>query len=199
VVEIDGQAEPFNGYLDTVVVPERGVVKIRIAFTDPLIVGRFMYHCHVLDHEDKGMMAVIEVYDPKAISARGVTFRLLDQFGGKFTQEDLGTKPTLMFFGYDYCPDVCPVQLARMTGWLRALGPAASQVNVVYVTVDPERDTSSALKRYLAAFDPRIRGYSVDHSVQTYVLDAHRKLIGAFGMDESEAILLPKLKRLLRP
>lgn len=64
VVEIDGQAQPFTGYLDNVRVPERGEVKIRMAFTDPLIVGRFMYHCHVLRHEDRGMMANIEVYDP---------------------------------------------------------------------------------------------------------------------------------------
>lgn len=65
VVEINGVAQPFDGYLDTVDVPERGEVKIRLAFTDPLIVGRFMYHCHVLEHEDKGMMGMIEVYDPK--------------------------------------------------------------------------------------------------------------------------------------
>jgi protein SCO1/2 len=190
-----------------------------------LIVGRFMYHCHVLDHEDKGMMAMIEVYDPKTASPKGVAFRLVDQSGRTFTQADLASKPTLMFFGYDYCPDVCPVQLARMTLWLKALGPAANRLNLVYVTVDPERDTPAALKAYLSRFDPRIRGltgtrsaiakiagklgvyykkapmagggYSVDHSAETYVLDAHRNLIGRINIDEPDATLLPKLRRLL--
>jgi FtsP/CotA-like multicopper oxidase with cupredoxin domain len=64
VVELNGMPVPFAGYVDTVRVPERGSVKLRLPFTDPLILGRFMFHCHVLRHEDKGMMANIEVYDP---------------------------------------------------------------------------------------------------------------------------------------
>ena len=68
VTEVNGQAVPFTGYVDTVRVPERGEVKLRLPFTDRLIIGRFMFHCHVLRHEDKGMMAQIEVYDPLATS-----------------------------------------------------------------------------------------------------------------------------------
>jgi suppressor of ftsI len=64
VVELNGQPVPFDGYIDNVRVPERGSVTLRMPFTDPLIVGRFMYHCHVLRHEDRGMMANIEIYDP---------------------------------------------------------------------------------------------------------------------------------------
>jgi len=66
VTEIDGVAQPFNGYVDVARVPEKGEIKIRMAFTDPEIVGYFMYHCHVLKHEDNGMMANIEIFDPKA-------------------------------------------------------------------------------------------------------------------------------------
>lgn len=66
VVEVNGETQPFGGYVDIVNVPLRGEVKIRLAFTDPRIVGRFVYHCHVLKHEDNGMMANIEVYDPKS-------------------------------------------------------------------------------------------------------------------------------------
>ena len=69
VVAINGERQAYNGRNDTVRIPERGTVTVRIAFTDPRIVGRFLYHCHVLKHEDKGMMANIEVYDPKARSA----------------------------------------------------------------------------------------------------------------------------------
>lgn len=65
VVSIDGRAIPFDTLVDTIKMPIYGEVKIRIAFTDPTIVGRFMYHCHVLEHEDKGMMAQMEGYDPK--------------------------------------------------------------------------------------------------------------------------------------
>jgi suppressor of ftsI len=65
VVSINGKAVPFVGLRDTIDVPIHGEVKIRMAFTDPRIVGRFMFHCHILEHEDKGMMATMEVYDPK--------------------------------------------------------------------------------------------------------------------------------------
>jgi len=61
VVEVDGRPVPFIGVQDNVNVSVRGVVKILVAFTDPVIVGKFVYHCHILSHEDKGMMAVIEV------------------------------------------------------------------------------------------------------------------------------------------
>ena len=65
IMSINGKDQPFDGLVDTVTVPIHGEVRIRIPFTDPRIVGRFMFHCHILEHEDKGMMAQIEVYDPK--------------------------------------------------------------------------------------------------------------------------------------
>jgi len=65
VVSIDGEAQPFDNQLDTVRVPERGEVTILIPFTNPDMVGRFVFHCHVLKHEDHGMMANVEVYDPR--------------------------------------------------------------------------------------------------------------------------------------
>jgi FtsP/CotA-like multicopper oxidase with cupredoxin domain len=69
VVEVNGQQVPFVGVQDNVNVPVRGVVKVLIPFTEPVIVGKFVYHCHILSHEDKGMMAVIEVVDPKSRTA----------------------------------------------------------------------------------------------------------------------------------
>jgi FtsP/CotA-like multicopper oxidase with cupredoxin domain len=73
VVAVNGVPVPFNGRIDTVRVPERGSVTLRLAFTHPEIVGRFVFHCHVLQHEDRGMMAQIEVYDPRPA---GLTRRL---------------------------------------------------------------------------------------------------------------------------
>jgi suppressor of ftsI len=69
LVEINGKPQPFEGYLDDVRVPERGEVKLILPFTEAQIVGTFMYHCHVLKHEDGGMMGIIEVYDPKSADA----------------------------------------------------------------------------------------------------------------------------------
>ncbi len=68
VIEINGKTQAFDGYLDDVEVPEMGEVKLLVPFTDPVIIGRFMYHCHVLKHEDRGMMANIEVYRQAAAS-----------------------------------------------------------------------------------------------------------------------------------
>jgi FtsP/CotA-like multicopper oxidase with cupredoxin domain len=65
VTAINGAPVAFSGRVDTVRVPERGTVTLRLAFTDPIILGRFVFHCHVLKHEDKGMMAQIEVFDPR--------------------------------------------------------------------------------------------------------------------------------------
>jgi suppressor of ftsI len=78
VVEINGKPVPFTGYVDTALIPERGQVKLRMPFTDRMILGRFVFHCHVLRHEDAGMMANIEVYDPvrPSLSARlGLLYR----------------------------------------------------------------------------------------------------------------------------
>jgi FtsP/CotA-like multicopper oxidase with cupredoxin domain len=61
LVEVNGTPQPLDGYYDTVNVPVRGEIKIIIPFTDPVMVGKFVYHCHLLSHEDKGMMATIEV------------------------------------------------------------------------------------------------------------------------------------------
>jgi suppressor of ftsI len=66
IVAVNDKPVPFDGLQDTVRIPEQGSVTVRLAFTRPEIVGRFFYHCHVLRHEDKGMMAAVEVYDPNA-------------------------------------------------------------------------------------------------------------------------------------
>jgi suppressor of ftsI len=80
VTEINGEPQRFNGYIDTVDVPARGEVTLRLPFTDPVIIGTFMYHCHVLEHEDKGMMAHIEVYDPKREHGVLGIFGALDRY-----------------------------------------------------------------------------------------------------------------------
>ncbi len=97
VLSINGKAVPFDGLVDTVNTPIHGEVKIRIAFTDPTIVGRFMFHCHILEHEDKGMMSQIEVYDPKVgpmpkdqMDMAGMDQGAVDQTGPSAAGRDKG-------------------------------------------------------------------------------------------------------------
>jgi protein SCO1/2 len=93
--------------------------------------------------------------------AIGGPFTLTDQNGKRVTDQDLRGKPTIIYFGYAYCPDVCPTSLLLMQTAVDQLGPqAAAKVNQVFITVDPERDTQSALKEYVAQFGPTMVGLS---------------------------------------
>ena len=157
----------------------------------------------------------------------GGAFHLVDQNGRPVSDQDLHGKPTVMFFGYTYCPDVCPTTLTDMTAWLKALGPDADRLNMVYVTIDPDRDTPARLKSYLTAFDPRIRGltgapqavaqaahdyavfyqkvpvqggeYTMDHSTIIYLIDAqgHTTDLVQYGTPRDQVVA--SLKKLLHP
>src|SRR3954454_19126709 len=93
---------------------------------------------------------------PAATSGVGGPFRLVDQNGAEVTEKALLGKPSLVFFGFTNCPDVCPTTLYELTQLYAALGPRADQLRSFFVTVDPERDTAAQLKTYLASFDPHI-------------------------------------------
>ncbi|MDE2150404.1 MAG: SCO family protein [Gammaproteobacteria bacterium] len=82
-------------------------------------------------------------------------FSLQSSAGGTVTAANFRGKVTLLYFGYTHCPDVCPTTLAKLAGVLRQLGPAADGVRVLFVTVDPVRDTLPMLRTYVDAFDAR--------------------------------------------
>jgi protein SCO1/2 len=156
----------------------------------------------------------------------GGPFTLVDQHGRAVTDRDLKGKPTVMFFGFTYCPEVCPTTLAALTAWMKALGPDADRLNVVYVTIDPERDTPKQLALYLSSFDPRIRGltgtpaqiaqiaheygvyyqkvslagggYTMDHSSAVYLMDARGGFQGVIGYQEPTPQALAQLRALVR-
>lgn len=88
----------------------------------------------------------------------GGPFEMLNQNGAKVTEKDFAGKPMLLFFGYTYCPDVCPTELQIMSTTLDQLGDQAKDVQPVFVTIDPERDTPAVLKSYLESFGPRWTG-----------------------------------------
>lgn len=78
--------------------------------------------------------------------------------GAAVTQESYRGKVTLLYFGYTHCPDVCPATLSNLANALKALGPRAEDVRVLFVSVDPARDNLAALKDYANAFAPQIDG-----------------------------------------
>lgn len=82
-------------------------------------------------------------------------FTLTDQFGKPRSLTDFRGKVVSLFFGFTHCPDICPTHLARQAEVMRQLGAQANEVAVLFVTLDPERDTTDALKIYMDAFDPR--------------------------------------------
>jgi len=135
----------------------------------------------------------------------GRSLELTDHNGKPRRLEDFRGKAVVVFFGFTRCPDVCPTTLADAAQAMKQLGPDADRVQVLLVTVDPERDTQKVLADYVTAFDPRFLGmvgdleatrraakefkvffekrpgktpdgYSVDHSAQSYVIDPQGRL-----------------------
>jgi protein SCO1/2 len=135
----------------------------------------------------------------------GRELALIGHDGKPRTLADFRGKVVVLFFGFTHCPDVCPTTLAEAAQALEALGGDAERVQVLFVTVDPERDTPEVLAKFVPAFHPSFLGltgdpeavrkaagefkifydkrpgknpgeYSVDHSAQTYVLDAEGRL-----------------------
>jgi len=131
-----------------------------------------------------------------APSAIGGPFRLHTGGGKTITEADLRGSPFLVFFGYAHCPDVCPLILAKISDVLTALGPEA-KVKVLFVTVDPERDTPDLMADYASNFDSRIIGLSGDRAEIDAMLAAYRVYArkvptpsGDYGMDHSAVIYL---------
>ncbi|HEX3414321.1 MAG TPA: SCO family protein [Stellaceae bacterium] len=89
-----------------------------------------------------------------------IDFELTDAGGNRVRAIDLRGRWLLIFFGYTYCPDLCPTALSEIAGALAQLGPLAAQVQPVFVSIDPQRDTSEALREYVQNFDARILALS---------------------------------------
>jgi protein SCO1/2 len=95
-------------------------------------------------------------------SAFGREFSLVDHNGKARTLADFRGKAVVLFFGYTQCPDVCPTTLSTLAEAMRRLGPDAARVQVLFVTIDPERDTAELLSHYVTAFDPSFLGLAGD-------------------------------------
>jgi protein SCO1/2 len=154
---------------------------------------------------------------PRSIAA----FQLSDLAGQPFTLASLQGHPTLLYFGFTHCPDACPTTLAALAQVLEAAPLPATQV--VFVSIDPERDSAALLQGYLRAFDPQFRGvrgpndalapllhslsaiavrqdlpggdYTMDHSATLYLLDTRARLVAVFSPPFSVPGLTADLRR----
>ncbi|MGH7155693.1 MAG: SCO family protein [Acetobacteraceae bacterium] len=135
-------------------------------------------------------------FSGRAASAIGGPFHLVDGAGQTVTNETYRGKYMLVYFGYTYCPDVCPTTLQAMTNALDALGPKANQIAPLFITVDPARDTPAVMKRYAAAFSPRLIGLTgspeqIARVTKEYHVYAAKDVTGPgpdYSMDHSSVI-----------
>ena len=160
--------------------------------------------------------------------AFGNDFSLVDPNGKVRTLADFKGKVVVMFFGYTQCPDVCPTTLTEMQQAMALLGPQADKVQVLFITVDPQRDTAEILKQYVPAFDSRFLGlrpaddaalekvtkdfkiyykkvpglspdsYTMDHTAGSYVFDAQGHLRLYIKHAQGPETLAQDLKELMK-
>jgi protein SCO1/2 len=151
-------------------------------------------------------------------------FHLTDHNGKPRSLGDFRGKVVVLFFGYTHCPDVCPTTLANLAHTMRLLGKDASRVQVLFVTVDPERDTREILAQFVPAFDPAFlglygdaratadaaknflveyhktpakKGYFMDHTTFSYVIDTQGKVRLLAGEREPDDWLAQDIRLLL--
>jgi protein SCO1/2 len=158
-------------------------------------------------------------------NAIGGKFSLVDQNGKPFTDADLKGKWNLVFFGYTHCPDVCPTTLNDLSLALDQLGAKEKDVGIVFISVDPDRDTPAVLKSYVESFGGPIEaltgtpdqvaaaardykvyyakhprsdgGYDMDHSALIYIMDPQGRFTATFTPDESSDSMATRLTKLL--
>ncbi|HEX3810377.1 MAG TPA: SCO family protein [Rhizomicrobium sp.] len=156
----------------------------------------------------------------------GGSFALTDQNGHRRTDADFHGRYTLVYFGYTFCPDVCPTTLQVTADALKKLGPEADKIVPVFITVDPARDKPAVLKSYLAAFGPQFVGltgtnaqiasvakkyhvyyarqpspnaaYFMDHSNYIYLMDPDGRFIGVFDEVLGPGGMAKKLRQEIR-
>jgi len=153
-------------------------------------------------------------------------FALTDHHGKPRTLADFKGKVVVMFFGYTQCPDVCPTTMVEMANVVKELGPAGKDVQVLFVTIDPERDTQELLAQYVPAFNPTFLGlygdaaatartakefkvfyakvpgstpqnYSMDHTAGSYVFDRNGQVRLFLRHGKGAASIVPDLRQLL--
>jgi protein SCO1/2 len=155
----------------------------------------------------------------------GGQFALVDQRGNAVDQSIFIGHPTLLFFGYTHCPDVCPTTMGEMQGWFSTLGDSAKSLQAVFITVDPERDTPQILGDYVSFVSDRITGitgpqaeidkvvkdwgvvaekvpqddgsYLMNHTASVFLVNSKGEYQGTIAYGEDTNAALEKIKRLV--
>ena len=155
----------------------------------------------------------------------GGPFTLVDQDGAEITEAAFRGHPTALFFGFTNCPEICPMTLVELDGWLKQLGDAGKDIRVYFISVDPERDTPKVMKDYVTAVSQRIvgitgapdkvaamtklfgiysqkveidtGGYTMDHTASVLLLNARGEFAGTIAYGEKTETAIAKLKRLV--
>ncbi|WP_306114990.1 MULTISPECIES: SCO family protein [unclassified Roseovarius] len=161
----------------------------------------------------------------RPVDLSAMDFRLSDHEGEEVGPEILIGRPTMVFFGFTYCPDVCPTTLSDISGWLDDLGEEVEGMNVVFITVDPERDTVEAMAEYVSYFHPAIRGwtgpeeevaraaqgfraryervstdggdYTMNHTASVFLFDDDGQFTTMIDYHEQREFAVPKIRRAL--
>lgn len=155
----------------------------------------------------------------------GGSYALVDQRGNPVDQSMLVGQPSLLFFGYTHCPDVCPTTMGEMAGWFADLGDEAKNLKAFFVTVDPERDTPEVLDGYVSWVSDRITGvtgkpeeiakmvkawralgekvpgggsdYTMNHTASVFLVNAQGGFEGTIAYQEDAAVAVQKIRKLL--
>lgn len=156
---------------------------------------------------------------------RDMRWQLIDHRKQVVQPADWIGRPTLVFFGFTWCPDVCPTTLNDISGWLEELGPDADRLNIALISVDPERDTPDVLADYISNFDPRISGltgsagqiaqvaadfrvsyrkvprdgddYTMDHTAGVFLFYPDGRFASIIDFHEDRRFAVPKIRRTL--
>lgn len=160
---------------------------------------------------------------PVPLSA--MEFTLTDHEGTEVGPDTLLGRPSMVFFGFTYCPDVCPTTLSDISSWLHELGNDAERLHIIFITIDPERDTAAAMARYVENFHPSIRGwtgpeyqiasavkgfrayyekvptegsnYTMDHTAGVFLFNAEGRFVTVIDYHETREAAVPKIRRAL--
>ena len=163
--------------------------------------------------------------NPQTSSLGGGSYSLVDHRGQAVDQTILLGQPSLVFFGFTHCPDVCPTTMGEMAAWFAALGDDAKDLKGYFVTVDPERDTPEIMAGYAGWVSPRMTGitgtpeeiakmvkawgvvaekvpgedgnYSMTHSASVFMVDRRGQFFGTIDYEESQETALAKIRRLI--
>ena len=169
--------------------------------------------------------SVVNAPENAAASSIREKFSLVDQTGKRVTEADFAGRPHLVFFGFTHCPDVCPTTLYELSTIFDELGDDAGKIEVIFISVDPERDTPQSMADYVSSFGPQFTGltgtkeeiaavakdfkvyyrkvplegndYTIDHTAVVYLFNRRGEFVAPFNAKRPASEAAAELRKLL--